>query len=151
MIELQKMRDSMSAPQLHESPPAFNAGIAAVSVAEKILQGVIFEEEKDLTQSALLLKEAVAREDGMKYNEPKDWTHPARQYLGNVLLKAKRYKEAEQVYREDIRINPNNAWSLTGLLQALKQQGKKNEAALVKQLLATALSGSNVTLTHSVF
>ncbi|HTN05540.1 hypothetical protein [Agriterribacter sp.] len=58
----------------------------------------------------------------MLYNEPRDWPHPAGQYLGRVLLKAKQYVAAEKVYREDLTVNPNNGWSLTGLADALQQQ-----------------------------
>jgi tetratricopeptide (TPR) repeat protein len=48
---------------------------------------------------------------------------PARHYLGNTLLKAKQYDEAAKVYNEDLRVNPNNAWALTGLHKALNARG----------------------------
>lgn len=150
-IELQKMQDSIASPQLKESPSTFNPGIAAIDVAGKILEGVIAEERNELAQSVSLLKEAVDKEDGMFYNEPKDWVHPVRQYLGNVLLKAKKYGEAEKVYREDLKINPNNAWSLTGLTKALAKQGKKHEALKVQRQKEKALARSDVQITGSVF
>lgn len=150
-MELNKMQDSISSPLLHESPPAFNPGIAAVNVATKILQGVIAEEKNDLAQAILLLEEAVDKEGGMLYNEPRDWTHPARQYLGRVLLKAKQYSEAEKAYRRDLEINPNNAWSLTGLAEALSAQGKKQETTKVQQQVKKALAKSDVKITASVF
>lgn len=115
VMELSHMKDSAQSSQLQQSPAAFNPGIAAVNLAEKILQGVIAEEKGDLTQAITILKNAVEMEDLMLYNEPRDWVLPARHYLGNTLLKAKQYEEAEKVYKEDLRINPNNAWALTGL------------------------------------
>ena len=50
---------------------------------------------------------------------------PPRQALGAVLLDANRPAEAETVYWEDLRRNKESGWSLFGLMQALKAQGKK--------------------------
>jgi len=58
-----------------------------------------------------LSTEAADKEDGMLYNEPKDWLLPARHFLGHALLKAKKYTEANKVYPEDLKINPGNAWA----------------------------------------
>jgi tetratricopeptide (TPR) repeat protein len=85
----------------------------------------------------------------MQYNEPRDWVHPARQYLGNVLLKAKKYAEAEKVYKEDLKINPNNGWSLTGLVTALSKQRKSKTAFQLQR--NTALTHSDVQIMNSVF
>jgi tetratricopeptide (TPR) repeat protein len=73
----------------------------------------------------LALREAVAKEDKLSYNEPSDEFFPVRHLLGAALLDANRPSEAEAVYREDLRRNPNNGWALLGLAQALKAQGKK--------------------------
>ncbi len=149
--ELKKMRDSMQVSQLSESPTAFNPGIAPIRIAEKILQGIIAEEKNQFSQSVILLKQAVRNEDGMLYNEPRDWPHPARQYLGNSLLKAGRFLEAEKIFKEDLKINPNNAWSLTGLAKALAKQHKRKEEWKVRQLAKKALARSDVQITNSVF
>lgn len=149
--ELQHLRDSMSAALLHESPAAFNPGIAAVQVAEKILEGVIAEESGQYTLAARLLEEAVSKETGMLYNEPRDWPHPARQYLGHALLKAKQYMAAEKVYRADLAVNPNNIWSLTGLADALHHQKKGTEAEKVQQQAKAAFTETGVKITGSVF
>jgi tetratricopeptide (TPR) repeat protein len=77
--------------------------------------------------------------------------HPARQYLGSVLLKAKKYADAERVYKEDLVINPHNGWSLTGLTIALQKQNKKEEAAKVKAEAATAFARADIKITDSVF
>ena len=90
-------------------------------------------------------------EEVMLYNEPRDWILPARHYLGNTLLKAKQYDEAEKVYKEDVRVNPNNAWALTGLQNALALQGRNNEAAKAKTELSKALIRSDVKFEASVF
>lgn len=112
---------------------------------------MIAEEQNNLPQSVMLLQQAVTREDSMIYNEPKDWVHPARQYLGSVLLKAKKYSEAEKVYKEDLVINPHNGWSLTGLAIALEKQNKKTEAAKIKAEATTAFARADIKITGSVF
>src|SRR3954463_15950160 len=115
------------------------------------MQGVIAEEQNDLPASINYLQEAVNREDSMIYDEPKDWVHPARQYLGTVLLKAKQYAAAEKVFKEDLYYNPNNGWSYTGLSLALLKEGKKRDAAVMQQKAATAFANADVKITGAVF
>ncbi len=149
--ELQQLKDSISNPQLREAPPAFNPGIAGALVAEKILEGVIAEEKNELNTAIALLKDAAYKEDGMLYGEPRDWLLPARHYLANVLLKTGQYKEAEKICREDLVINPNNPWALTGLLKSLEKQGKKNEAAVIYQQAKKAVVRADIKITNTVF
>ncbi|MEJ7681080.1 MAG: tetratricopeptide repeat protein [Segetibacter sp.] len=96
------------------------------------------------------MKEAADKEDGMLYNEPKDWLLPARHFLGHALLKAKKYTEAVKVYKEDLKINPNNGWALTGLAEALIKQGKKKMAMEVQRQAKAALERSDVQISSSV-
>ena len=58
---------------------------------------------------------------------------------------------AENVYREDLTVNPNNVWSLTGLADALQQQKKEKEAKKVRQKAKAAFTESGVKITGSVF
>ena len=41
---------------------------------------------------------------------------------------AKRFADAEKCYRDDLEQHPHNGWSLLGLQQALKAQGKTDKA-----------------------
>jgi tetratricopeptide (TPR) repeat protein len=150
--QLDAIKESLQNKQLlAPAPPYANPGIAGGNVAEKILQGVIAEEQNNLPSAIAFLQQAVTSEDSMTYDEPKDWVHPVRQYLGNVFLKAKKYSEAEQIYKEDLKINPNNGWSLTGLATSLLKQGKRSEATDIKQKAAKAFSNSDVQIISSVF
>ncbi len=54
----------------------------------------------------------------MIYNEPRDWLTPARHYLGNALLHAKKYKEAAKIFRADLKVHPKNYISTKGLKAA---------------------------------
>ena len=71
-------------------------------------------------------------QDAHWFTEPPPWYFPVRQSLGAVLLEAGRPAEAEAVYREDLRRNPDNGWSLFGLAQSLRAQGKTAEAEQVE-------------------
>jgi predicted Zn-dependent protease len=74
-----------------------------------------------------------------------------RQSLGAVLLAANRPAEAEAVYREDLRRNPENGWSLYGLTQSLRAQQKDDEAAVTAQRFHVAWVRADVTLSGSRF
>jgi len=97
------------------------------------------------------LRKAVALEDELNYNEPPDWYYPVRHSLGAALLAANRPAEAEAVYREDLRRNPENGWALFGLGQTLLAQGKSEEAAEAEARFRKAWSRADVTLTASRF
>ncbi len=84
------------------------------------------------TEAAVrLLREAAVMEDELTYDEPPPWYLPMRQVLGNTLLAAGRAKEAEAAFREDLKRNRDNGWSLHGLAAALAKQGKAKDAAAV--------------------
>jgi tetratricopeptide (TPR) repeat protein len=97
-----------------------------------LLEAKIALARKDVSGAIGHLKEAVAAEDSLSYNEPPDWYYPpSREALGCVLLDAGRHEEAESVFREDLRRNQRNGRSLFGLSQSLKQQGDDDTAALI--------------------
>ncbi|MFT4155814.1 tetratricopeptide repeat protein [Parafilimonas sp.] len=150
--ELAVLQTGLKHDQLKAPAPNYaNPGVNGARVAENILQGVIAEEQNNLQRSITYLQQAVELEDAMIYNEPKDWVHPARQYLGTVLIKAGRYAEAEKVFKEDEAINPNNGWSYTGLVIALKKQQKNKAAENVQQLLKKTFNRSDTKVTAAVF
>jgi hypothetical protein len=57
----------------------------------------------------------VRYEDALIYQEPHDWHAPRAPEPGAVLLAAGRADEAETVYWEDLKRNPESGWSLFGL------------------------------------
>jgi tetratricopeptide (TPR) repeat protein len=91
------------------------------------------------SQAALAkLQDAVLLQDGLLYDEPPPWYVPMRQALGTQLLTAKRPLDAETVYREDLRRNPENGWSLDGLERALRALGRTDEADRVHERFVKA-------------
>jgi hypothetical protein len=55
------------------------------------------------------------------------------------------------VYWEDLRRNRDNGWSLFGLMQALKAQGKNDDAALVEARFKQAWARADIVLSNSRF
>jgi tetratricopeptide (TPR) repeat protein len=113
-------------------PGGNNPASAVLDVAEPMLAGEILFRAGGVDAGLAQLREAVRREDALRYNEPPDWSIPIRHALGASLMQVGRYAEAEQVYRDDLRKLPGNGWSLFGLSQSLRLQGKVAEAKVVR-------------------
>jgi tetratricopeptide (TPR) repeat protein len=93
-----------------------------------ILEGEIYRAAGDLPSALAALERAVSLEDLLLVDDPPPLPFAARHWLGAALLDAKRAADAERVYREDLGHHPHNGWSLVGLQQALKVQGKSSAA-----------------------
>jgi tetratricopeptide (TPR) repeat protein len=91
-----------------------------------ILEGEIARAAGDLPAAIAAFERAVTADDALDYDEPEPIPFPARHWLGAALLEAKRPADAERVYRDDLKDHPHNGWSLLGLQQALKAQGKSS-------------------------
>lgn len=128
-----------------------NSGAAVLAVAPAILAGEIAAARKQYDVAIAHLARAVRLEDGLVYTEPSETMFPPRHALGAVLLDAGRPAEAETVYWEDLRRFPDNGWSLIGVVQALKAQGKNDQAAIVQARLDKTWARSDVKLASSRF
>ena len=126
-----------------------NSGHAILRIAPEVIAGEIAAKRKDWDKAIAHLDRAIRFEDALIYQEPHDWHAPVRQNLGAVLLEAGRPDEAEVVFWEDLKRNPENGWSLSGLLQALKAQDKKDDAALIEARFKKAWKDADVRLLSS--
>ncbi len=115
-----------------------------LSIGLAVLEGDLAARRGDFQRSVMLLDRAVRLEDGLVYTEPPDWSIPARHFLGAVLLEAGLPSEAETVYWEDLRRNPENGWALLGLTQALRAQGKNEKALLIEQRFLRAWTDADI-------
>ena len=149
--ELKIMRGKMKAPDMLVIMQPFNAPFDAAKVAEKILAGIIAGQQNNFTKAIQLLNEAVANEDALIYNEPKDWLLPAREYLGDALLKSGNATKAETIFKEDLKENPNNHWALYGLYQALAEQKKNAAAIIIKKQFDKAFEGADIPAGYLVY
>lgn len=110
-----------------------NLGSDILDVAEHLMKGEILFRSGKTGEGIAALRESVAREDRLRYDEPPDWIQPVRHALGAALLQAGRFAEAETVFREDLAKLPDNGWGLYGLHRALQMQKRAAEAAAAEK------------------
>jgi tetratricopeptide (TPR) repeat protein len=149
--ELALLKVIVADPALPTEPASFSANTAfqILRIAPEVVAGEIAAKQKDFDRALLHLERAVRFEDTLVYTEPADWHAPVRQTLGAVLLQAGRPDEAEAVYWEDLKKNPENGWALFGLTQALRAQQKEEEAAHVERRFNKAWAGADIRLSNS--
>lgn len=117
-----------------------------VRIGERFVAAEIARAAKDYGLAIAALSEAVAIEDTLPYDEPPAWHWPTRQALGATLLAAGKAKDAENAYREELKRNPENGWSLNGLERALRAQGRNADAQQVAARFAAAWANADVAL-----
>jgi tetratricopeptide (TPR) repeat protein len=123
--ELGLLEKGLQSEALKASYDPFSNAYDAGLVAKGVLAGVLAEKRKDYKTALEAFQKAVAAEDALIYDEPRDWAIPARQYLGDLLLRMGAFGEAVKVFQRDLEINPMNGWSLTGLQLAYKAMRDK--------------------------
>ena len=143
--ELRTLASTMPADVMAGQNPAS----AMCRLGADAIEARIAERARRWPEAIAAWTRAVAQEDGFAYDEPADWFYPMRHYLGAALLDAKKPKDAEAVFREDLRRNPNNGWALHGLAAALSAQGRKDEASAVRKDFDAAWKQADITLTRT--
>jgi tetratricopeptide (TPR) repeat protein len=128
-----------------------NTAADILNIADRMLEGEILYREGRVGEALSALREAVRREDALRYIEPPDWIQPVRHALGATLMDARRFAEAEAVYRDDLKKYPENGWSLFGLAESLRAQGKSSEADVVELRFKSAWQRADVKLTSSCY
>lgn len=120
------MREIMTDPKIKDLTIwGINKVFDLCEIASKTLEGEINAKEKNYAKAIPLLKEAVAKEDLLNYNEPPDWFFSVRHHLGAVLIDAGKYNDAVKIYEEDLKTFRNNGWALKGLMNAYEKLGDK--------------------------
>jgi hypothetical protein len=64
-------------------------------------------------------------------------------------MQEKRFAEAEQVYRDDLKRLPDNGWSLFGLSRCLRARDENAEAANVEERFKQIWSQADITIASS--
>ncbi len=149
--EFAKLDEIMADKSLDQPLFSPNTGRMVLSIAREVLAGEIAAAKKNYDPAIAHLERAVRLEDALVYTEPAEFHYPPRHALGAVLLDANRPAEAETVYWEDLKRNRENGWALFGLMQALKAEGKNEDAALVEARFKKAWARADVKLTSSRF
>ena len=146
LSELRRLKDAVK-PELRAGN---NAATDVIEVAARVLEARIAEKQGK-PEARAMWAAAVAKADTLAYSEPNDWFYPVRHYLGAALLTARKYADAEAVFREDLARNPENGWALFGLLKALRAQNEKKEAAAVEARFQKAWARADISLTTTAF
>ncbi len=129
---------------------ANNASIHSANIAYEIVAGELAAAKGEVSKAINHLEKAVAFEDALTYTEPAAWHIPTRQNLGAVLMKAEKFAEAEKIFKEDLAILRQNGWSLMGLHNSLKAQGKLKEAQEIKAEFDKAWEHADIEIDTSV-
>ncbi|MBK1879154.1 tetratricopeptide repeat protein [Pelagicoccus mobilis] len=129
-IEMAHFNEAMAA--VPEDWHVFNNPIANVlPIAKSMIEGELLYREGKYDEAYAILRKGAEAEDQLVYDEPPGWMLPVRHALGALLMEQKRYAEAEEVYREDLKRNRGNGWGMLGLQNALLAQ-KKNSAESIR-------------------
>lgn len=102
----------------------YNRANQILDIANYCLESEIAEKQGNFNQAVNSLKEAVAIQDRLRYNEPPDWFFPTRITLGALLLRMQKSEEAEKTFREELKRHPRNGRALFGLRESLKAQSR---------------------------
>ena len=148
--ELSNIQRIAQSPDVSVNRAGATATAELLALAAHALDGEIKLAEGDLAGAIAAFEKGVALEDTNNYTEPPDWPQSMRLYLGNALMVAGRFDEAEAVFRKDLRWHQNNGWSLFGLMKALAAQNKKNEAKVIQKQWSSVWSHADVQLTSPV-
>ncbi|HKU13321.1 MAG TPA: hypothetical protein VJQ52_02945 [Steroidobacteraceae bacterium] len=151
--EIAEVKQIAANPELIKAPTSMSLNLAdsVLRVGIDVLDGELAAAQGNYDAAIAHLDRAVRYEDALIYTEPDDWHQPVRHNLGAVLLQAGRPVEAESVYWDDLRRHPKNGWALYGLGQALRAQGKNDEAKLIEADFKKAWADADVQLTASRF
>ena len=149
--ELKELRTLSADPGVKNLLTVANPAPTVLQLSVHGLAGEILSAQGRHDDALKEFKEAVRLQETLKYVEPPDWGQSMRLYLGAALLKAGRAREAEAVYREDLREFRNNGWALFGLAQSLEAQRKTVQARTARERFSHAWKNADVTLKASVF
>jgi tetratricopeptide (TPR) repeat protein len=151
-VELKALKQVAADPRI-ESVTVWeiNTATSLMQIAESILAGEIAAKRGRLNEAIRYLQRAVDLEDRQNYDEPPSWYTSTRNVLGAIYLQARKPEAAELVYRDDLRVFPNNGWALFGLAQSLEAQGKTKQAREARAAFEAAWSRADVELRASCF
>jgi tetratricopeptide (TPR) repeat protein len=128
-----------------------HSAASLLGIAGGILRAETLRGQGRADEAVAALEQAVVREDALVYDEPEPLPFAVRDWLGAALLDAGRAADAERVYRAALDDRPHNGWSLFGLQQALRAQGRTGDADEARARFDAAWTRSDVRLESSRF
>jgi len=138
--------------EVPESRLLFNNPVREIlEVATQVLAGEVEYRRGNHDLAFEHLREAVALDELLNYDEPWGWMEPARHALGALLTEQGRYEEAISVYEANLARYPENGWALHGLAEGLQKLGREEEAADAQARFKAAWAGSDTVIPGSCF
>jgi tetratricopeptide (TPR) repeat protein len=131
-----------------------------LAVARELLAGEIAYHRGDFDAAFSHLRQAVANEDALPYDEPWGWMMPSRHALGALLLEQGHAQEAAAAYEADLGLtdevpranrHPNNVWALLGLHRCYELLGEAAKARMIRPQLDVALARADPEVRSSCF
>ncbi len=138
--------EAATPPDMIFQMPINNKTKDIMKIAKDVLGAQVAVAKKDNAGAIVMLREAVAIQDTLKYGEPPDWFFPVRESLGAVLLMTGDAAGAEKVFRADLERNPRNPRSLFGLHQTLMQQKRDYDAGFIQKQFEASWKGGATAL-----
>ena len=126
-----------------------NSMQSVVDIATKVLKGEILASEGKFDESIIQLKEAVALEDDLNFQEPPDWFFSVRHSLGAVQIEAGKYEDAIKTLEEDLKILPRNGWAQHGLKLAYQKMEMEEKVRDMEKQLKDSWATADVTVESS--
>jgi tetratricopeptide (TPR) repeat protein len=147
---LAQMKTVMKDPALAEMTIwGINKMTDLCDIGAKILEGEIAAKEYKYAEAISLLRQAVAKEDALNYNEPPDWFFSVRHHLGAVLIDAGKFHDAIKIYNEDLKNYPENGWALAGMMNAYQKLGDKKKYTETKTRFEAAWKYADIKIASS--
>ena len=149
--ELAALATTSRDPALKDLLSGANSAGPILAMLNSALSGRIAMARGRTDDAVSAFEQAVRMQDQLNFNEPPDWEQSMRLHLGAAFLKAGRAKDAEAVYREELRGLHENGWALFGLWQSVHAQGRSAEAEEIRGRFERAWKNADVVLGASVF
>lgn len=140
----QKQLDQTAAAIPADRVVGFNSAKKLLELGSETLKGEIAAAQAHHDEAIIHLQAAVATQDSLNYEEPPPWYYPVRETLGMELITSGKTADAEQVFRDDLKRNPENGWSLSGLAQCLRARNASDEATEVENRFKKAWAHADV-------
>ncbi|NNF22021.1 MAG: hypothetical protein HKN67_08770 [Saprospiraceae bacterium] len=130
---------------------SINNSSDVATVAYHVLAGELFASKGNSEIAKDHFKEAILKEDALKYTEPPSWHLPVRHNYGAFLLDQGQFEEAENIYNEDLKIFWNNGWSLIGLHSSYLGQGNASKEKEIKTRFEESWQYADIKIERSVY
>lgn len=100
----------------------------------------------DIAAALAAGRDALRAEEAISDGEPPMLAAGSQLALGDLLVRAGRYADAEAAFRADLAVQPGSGWALRGLHFAIVAQGRSNDARRVQAELARAWPDADAAL-----